>query len=276
MKNDPVVAAIEALDGADAGTTEGRAQIEKALASKSNLVAAKAAKIADESRARELVPGLAAAFGRFLQKGDKGCAALNAIARALINLDCDDDELFRRGMKHVQMEPVWGGSEDVAAELRGLCAMGFVNTRTLRKVRFLVDLLADREWPARVGAARAIAAVGSETAAVALRLKILAGDRQPDVIGECLSGLIGIDGADALPLAETIAESRDEAMRDAAILAIGASRRDDAIELLKARYHRTVNKEVRECILLALQSARTDLAMKYFEEFSREKNRGTA
>ncbi|HKD05372.1 MAG TPA: HEAT repeat domain-containing protein [Bryobacteraceae bacterium] len=276
MKDDPIVAAIEGLDGADPGTAEGRVRLEKALASKSNLVAAKAAKIADEARARDLVPKLAAAFDRFLQRGDKGCAALNALARALVNLDCDDDEVFRRGMKHVQMEPVWGGSEDVAAELRGICAMGFANTRTLRKVRYLVDLLADREWPARVGAARAIAAVGSETASVALRLKILVGDRQPDVIGECLSGLIGIDGADALPLADSIANSRDEALRDAAILAIGASRRDDAIGLLKARYDRSVNKELRECILLALRSARTDLAMKYFEELSKEKNRETA
>jgi HEAT repeat protein len=276
MKNDPIVAAIESLDGADANTPEGLLRVEKGLASKSNLVASKAAKIADEARVGDLVPKLAAAFDRFLQKGDKGCAALNALARALVNLDCEDDELFRRGMKHVQMEPVWGGSEDVAAELRGICAMGFANTRTLRKVRHLVDLLADREWPARVGAARAIAAVGSEAAAVVLRLKILAGDRQPDVIAECLSGLIGIDGADALPLADSIADSRDEALRDAAILAIGASRRNDAIELLKARYDRSVNKEVRDCILLALRSARTDLAMKYFEEFSREKNRGTA
>jgi len=276
MKNDPIVAAIEGLDGADANTSEGRLRIEKALASKSNLVAAKAAKIADESRAKEFIPKLAAAFDRFLQKGDKGCAALNAIARALVNMDCEDDGLLRRGMKHVQIEPAWGGSEDVAAELRGICAMGFANTRALRKVRYLVDLLADREWPTRVGAARAMAAIGSEAAAAALRLKVLSGDRQPDVIVECLSGLIGIDGSDALPLADSIAACRDEALRDAAILAIGASRRDDAIELLKERYDRSVQKEVRECILLALRSARTDLGMKYFEELSKEKNRGTA
>src|SRR5215831_14069069 len=120
MKNDPIVAAIEELDGVDANAHEGRARIEKALESKSNLVAAKAAKIADETRVGDLVPKLAAAFDRFLQKGDKGCAALNALARALVNLDYEDDELFRRGMKHVQMEPVYGGSEDVAAELRGI------------------------------------------------------------------------------------------------------------------------------------------------------------
>lgn len=264
MKDDPILAAIGRLDELDIRTAEDRKQFEKALASKSNLVAAKAARIAGEAQAREFIPALSSAFGRFLKNGmDKGCAALNALARALVTLECDDADLFRRGMKHVQMEGTWGGTEDRAAELRAVCAMGLANARDPNKLRDLVELLNDREWPARAGAARAMTVVGSDAAALLLRFKILIGDDEPEVISDCLVGLLGVDGSQALPLAEKLADSRDDALRDSAILALGACRRADAVEILKARFERAVNPAVKECILVALASSRTEPAMEY-------------
>jgi HEAT repeat protein len=266
MKNDPILAALSQLDDLQAHTPEGRKQFAKALASKSSLVVAKAARILGDNQASEFTEDLVNAFGRFLGKGaasDRGCAALTALARALFRLDCDDAALFRRGMKHVQMEGTWGGSEDVAAELRAVCGMGLANTRDPRRLRDLVELLADRQWPARAGAARAIAAVGSDAAALLLRLKILTGDREPEVISDCLTGLLDVEGAEALPLVESVADSRDEALRDAAILALGASRRADAIEVLKARFDRTADPAAKKCILLALASSRTEAAVEY-------------
>jgi len=268
MKNDPILTALDRLDELQIHTAEGRKQFEKALASKSNLVVKKAARIAGEAEQKDLAPHLATAFERFLAtaKGappDKGCVALTALARALVTLDYDDAALFRRGMKHVQMEGTWGGSDDVAAELRAVCAMGLANTRDPHKMRDLVNLLADEQWPARAGAARAIATVGSDASALLLRLKILTGDREPDVISDCLTGILDVDGAEALPLADSMANSRDEALRDAAILALGASRRADAIELLKGRFERTADPAAKKCILLALATSRTEAAIEY-------------
>jgi len=227
MKNDPILAALAQLDDLQIHTAEGRKQFSKALASKSNLVVKKAAGIVGDAQEKEFAPQLADAFKRFLDKPaqDKGCVALTAMARALVALDYDDAAVFRSGMRHVQMEGTWGGSDDVASELRAVCAMGLANTRDPNKMRDLVELLADEQWPARAGAARAIAAVGSDAAALLLRLKILIGDRESDVISDCLVGLLDVDGAEALPLVESIANSRDEALRDAAILALGESRR---------------------------------------------------
>ena len=51
-----------------------------------------------------------------------------AIARALFALDYDGEGLYLAGMRHVQMEPGWGGSSDTAVELRGMCAMGLAST----------------------------------------------------------------------------------------------------------------------------------------------------
>src|ERR1700712_4256456 len=103
MKNDPIEGALARLDTLDAHSAEGREQLRKALESKYSLVAAKAARIAGDVLILELADPLASAFARFLAKPetDKGCLALTAFARALVNLDRDDADLYRRGMKHV-------------------------------------------------------------------------------------------------------------------------------------------------------------------------------
>jgi HEAT repeat protein len=266
MKNDPVQSALAGLDGIPLRTPEGWKQIAKALASKSNVVAAKAARIAGDAQWTELTEELVTAFDRFLKRGpelDKGCVALNAIVRALYGQDYDGVELYLAGMRHVQLEPGWGGSSDTAVELRAVCAMGLASTTYPNKLRELVNLLVDREWQARSGAVRAIAAVGSDAAALLLRFKALSGDKEPEVVSECFSGLLAIEGAEALPLVKTFAEGRNQEVREAAILALGASRRADAVDWLTERFEGVAHLETRQCILLSLATSRTDAAIEF-------------
>jgi HEAT repeat protein len=266
MKNDPVPTALAALDEVSLRTPEGLKQMAKALASKSNLVAAKAARISGDAQWVEMTDELVKAFDRFLKRGseiDKGCAGLNAIARALYALDYDGIELYLAGMRHVQMEPVWGGSSDTAVELRAVCAMGLASTTYPHKMRELVNLLVDPEWQARSGAVRAIAAVGSETASLLLRFKALTGDKEPDVLADCFSGLLAIEGAEAVPLVTSFADARNQEVREAAILALGASRRSDAIDWLKERFEGVAHLETRQCILLSLAMARTEAGIEF-------------
>ncbi|MGA2712789.1 MAG: hypothetical protein ABSG41_06760 [Bryobacteraceae bacterium] len=266
MKNDPVESALARLDDIPLRTPEGQKQIAKALASRSNLVAAKAARIAGDAQWTELTDDLVAAFDRFLKRatdGDKGCMAMMAIARALFNLDYDGAELYLDGMRHVQMEPGWGGSFDTAAELRAVCAMGLASTRYPAKLRALVDLLVDREWQARAGAVRALAAAGSEAALLLLRFKALSGDREPEVLADCFSGLLSAEGAEAVPFVASFATSKDKEISEAAILALGASRRADAIEWMQNRFQQIASAEMRKCILLSLATSRTDAAIDF-------------
>jgi HEAT repeat protein len=150
--------------------------------------------------------------------------------------------------------------------------MGLANTRDPNKLRDLAELLADPEWPARAGAARALAATGADGAALLLRYKARIGDSEPEVFSDSLSGLIEIDGAAAMPLAGALAELHDPAVRDAAVLALGASRRADAVELLKEKFGRTVDREAKRCILLALATARTEPALAFLKELIDEGN----
>ena len=279
MKNDPIESALERLDGVDPHSAEGKQQLKKALEGRYALVAAKAARMAGDALLAELAGPLASAFARLVARGadgDKGCVALTAIARALVQIDHDDAALFRRGMKHIQMEAVWGGSVDVAAEFRATCAMGLANSRDPKKLQAMLELLADPEWPARVGALRAICVVGSDAASTLLRYKALLGDPEPDVVSECLSGLLAVEGGEALPLVGKIAESKNPEVREAALLALGASRRNDAIEWLKTRYEDVADGETKKCIVLALATSRTEAAMEFVLELIREGSRATA
>ena len=266
MKADPTELALAALDDLRLHTADGRKLLGKALAARSNRVIAKAARLAGEAHWEDVIPELVRAFDRLLSRGaelDKGCVALSAVARALFTLGCDDYALFLKGMLHVQMEPVWGGSVDTAAELRGICAMGLTGTRYSHKLRAFVDLLADKEWQARAGAVRAIAAEGSDAASLLVRLKILTGDREPDVMADCFNASLSLDGGDAMPIVTSFAESREPEIREAALLALGASRRPDAVEYLRNRLAAVVDRETKACILLALSTSRTDAAIEF-------------
>ena len=156
-------------------------------------IAAKAARLAEDALLYELVPKMLDAYSRFLDKPlktDPSCYAKKAIARALVALDCNDTEFYRRGLQYRQLEPVWGGTADTAVDVRTSCAMGLVASGYSRALVELTALLHDTDAAARVGAVRAIACGNPREAELLLRSKVLGGDAEPQVLGECFSGLL--------------------------------------------------------------------------------------
>ena len=122
---------MEALDALRGQPVDAAAemQIRKALAGKSNFLAAKAARLAEEAELTSLLPEMIAAFHRFYEnaeKSDPQCWAKNAISRALPRLGCRDKEAFLRGIRFHQWEPTWGGKSDTAGTLRANCAHALV------------------------------------------------------------------------------------------------------------------------------------------------------
>src|SRR5580658_5834311 len=126
---------IAALDALRQQPEDSRTQpLRKALKGKNNFIAAKAADLIREFNLPELIPDLLTAFDHFLEdpeKTDPQCWAKNAISRALATLEHQDAEVFLRGMRHIQMEPVWGGRSDTAGTLRATCALALVQCRIL-------------------------------------------------------------------------------------------------------------------------------------------------
>ncbi len=244
---------------------EGSAEVARCLGSKMNLVAAKAARIAGEWQAAELAPDLVAAFERFLIKPettDRRCEAKIEILKALCKLEHPAPGVFRRGLLHVQMEASYGPAVDTAAEVRALSAMGLAQTDYSEALEEILPLLLDGERDARIGAVRAIAASGLAGDTLLLRLKALSGD-EPEVVGECLAGLLRAEPAKSVDFVAKFLDGREEAVAEAAALALGDSRIESAFAVLRQVFERTRSRALRRTLLLGIALLRRENALDY-------------
>lgn len=241
---------------------ETRKQLRKHLASKTSLIVAKTAEIIAHLEDHDFVPDLIAAFHRFMLdpvKTDKGCAAKSAIVKALLAADCDDEELFRKGIRHVQHEPTWGGRSDTAAQLRALCGLGLVQIGSPDAMNELAVLLADREPDARIGAAGALGHCGP-TAAPLLRFKVLTGDEEPAVLAECLTALMALSRSASFEFVAAFVDPKYSLLYEHAALALSESRLPGVFELLKERWTSTFDREFKQTLLLPIALTRSEEA----------------
>jgi HEAT repeat protein len=251
------LAQLAALKGMGPATLA--AELPKYLASKSNLVVAKAADLARAAGVEALVPQLVAAFDRFMDKPattDPTCAAKREIANALYELGASAQALFLTGIRHVQKEAAWGKPVDTAADLRGLCALGLVRMGYPDVMTELVDLFADEEHPARIMAARAVAYAARDEGALLLRLKILVGDREDVVTAECILSLANLSRARALPFIRRYLDDPNPTLAEAAALAIGEMRDGAALDVLTDRWTRDPRADSRQALALPIALSR--------------------
>jgi hypothetical protein len=256
-------------------TSEGtREALARALRDRSNVVVAKAARLIGELGLNGLAPELASTFQRLSgatptpAKADPQCWAKNAIAEALHRLDWDDAAVFLLGLSHVQLEPVWGGVTDTAVPLRGVCALGLVNCRSLASQEILLHLverLADPEATVRTRAARAIAALGNHAGIAVLRLKAVQGDAESAVTGECFLGLLEMDPQGSLDFVGRFLRGSGSVAGEAAA-ALGACRLPEGFALLQQAWNDCVDPELRAQMLLAMGTSRVEPAIAFLLE----------
>jgi HEAT repeat protein len=249
------LAALHALRGRPA-SPELCEELRRALRDPSNLLVAEAAEIAGKARLTEVAPDLAQAFERSLDnpvKTDKLCRAKNAIVLALNTLEFTDEAFYLRGIRYVQLEPGWGKPTDVGVPVRVASAFALVRLRSRGALALLVDLLADEDKAARVGAVQALTYAGSEAAHLLLRLKVRLGDEEPEVICECFTGLLEMAPEPAVPFVAEFLDAADAALQEGAALALGSSRRPEAFLVLKAVWNRPLRPSPDVlCVALAL------------------------
>jgi HEAT repeat protein len=246
------------------------ALLSKALGSRSSALVAAAASVLTASANREHDAALAEAFERFMSKPtetDKGCLAKTAIARALFASEADRDALFLRAIRHVQLEPVYGGKQDTASELRGVAAAALVQSDHPEVMLELARLLADPEPMARVAAAQALGTTRHVDAAVPLlRFKVLSGDPDARVLAACLSSLLTTAPERSLPVVVELLEAKDEALREVAAISLGESRLPGAFAPLRDAAERAALPEERRALLLGLALLRSEASHAYLLE----------
>src|SRR5271156_1222937 len=192
--------------------------LRTALKQQNNYIVAKAAGLVEQHQIAELLPDLLVAFDRFFEdaeKRDPQCWAQNSLSRALAALELQDPAPFLRGLRHAQMEAVWGGRSDTAGTLRGTCALALVQCRTIPEVdllRYLLDVLVDKDKSTRSDAVRAVEQVGSPAASLLLRLRAqIGGEEEPEILGACYAAVLHIEGASALSWVNRFLVEEDDA-----------------------------------------------------------------
>lgn len=255
------------------------AELRKVLNGKSSHAVAKAAQIAGESEIAALTPELVAAFERFMTnpvKSDPNCRAKAAIADALYRIGHTDEAVFLLGIRHRQMEPVYGGRVDTAIDLRAACALGLARMNYPDVLVELADLLADPESRVRAAAAQAIAYYGSDHGVPLLRLKVLSGDNDPSVISESLAALLRLAPASSLPFAARLLDTSDSALSEGAALALGGSRLPEAFAVLRQWWDRISDVAIRRTALLAIAMLRRDQPLDFLLALIKEADGPTA
>jgi hypothetical protein len=266
---DDKLAAIRALRGRTL-TPDQKSELKRRIGDRSNLVVAAAAAIAGEGELVELATDLEAAFDRFLVnplKDDKLCRAKLAVVQALDRMEHPKTDIFLKAARHVQFEPVWGGSEDSAPPLRAAALVALARAEGTSSLPLLVDAMADPAKDVRIAAAVALAAVGSESAGLVLRLKARLGDKDPDVLSECLLGLLTVDPKENLLIVAEFLEPGDAATCEAAAMALGKSRLAEALDPLTECLQRCYFAELRQHILLAIAILRRPAAIDILLEY---------
>jgi len=241
-------------------------ELRRALVNRSNLIVARAAEIVVEWQLSGYEAAMARAFDWFMtdaERRDPTCAAKIALAEALVAADYGDTALYTRGLRHFQLEPVWGGREDTAARLRATCALGLARANPPDTLLQLATLLADPETDARVGAARAMAQAARPGAAPLLWYKSLAGDAEVAPLFECFGGLLALEPEAALPHVGRFLQSPNVALAEAAAAALGESRLALAGPLLRDVWATTDEPALRPALLRALASLRDDEAFAF-------------
>ncbi len=249
----------------EAPAPEHLAELRKALGDPSNLVVADAAEIVGSRALPELAPDLVAAFDRFLidpAETDKLCRAKIAIVEALNKVEYDKEDVFLRGIRHVQMEPRWKKEEDSAAPLRGSAAFGLVRIDYPDVVLLLTDLLADPERIARMAAAEALGESRSPAAIPLLRFKARTGDAEPEVTAECLAALMVAGPKESLSFVAPFLHSPDEAIQQGAAFALAESRRPDALAVLLEHWPHA-RRGSQEALALAISTTRLPAALDF-------------
>lgn len=213
-----------------------------------------------------LLAALPAAFARLLEdavKRDPACRGKVAIAKALDRVERREEAVFLAGVRHVQREPVWGGTVDTAGELRGVCGMALVHMHHDRAMVEVALLLADPEVSARTAAARAIAASGDRgVGEPLLRLRIAAGEPEPEVLGELFAALLELCGSAALDDVAKFFRHEERALAEAAAIAIGGSRLPGAFAMLRDASDAFIGAS-RRVRLLAIALVRDSVAWDY-------------
>jgi hypothetical protein len=101
-----------------------------------------------------------------------------------------------------------------------------------------------------------------------LRLRVLVGDPEPHVVGACLQGLLAASLDRELDFVVQVMRDADEDVVRLGLLALGESRDERALPVLREYVQLSVDKEVRTTAMLAMAISRLPGARGFLEDLA--------
>jgi hypothetical protein len=245
----------------------------KSLQSGQCALAARAAAICQRDRLILFLAELRNSYYRFCKnplKTDPGCQAKTSIVSALVSLDESNSEVFLHAIETRQFEPAYGGPVDRATELRSLAAQGIIQSDIEDPQIPLAVLLADPDPESRAGAARAIGCLAELQVSALLRFKLLSGDADSRVMGDCFDALFRVSPESAVHFVAEFVTHSDRITREAAILSLGISRQTQALEFLVKAWASASELDTQAVFLSAFMLHRSDASLEILWEVLRE------
>ncbi|PCJ63675.1 MAG: hypothetical protein COA73_05230 [Candidatus Hydrogenedentota bacterium] len=279
-KRDTTQAALDRLRELESEepSESGLVEIRQHLKHRSNHVVGRGAQVAQEWKANELIPYLEKAFYRFMEnpvKIDPTCIAKRSIVKCLEQLEYTSPDLMLIGIRHVQMEPMWGDPEDTAPGLRGACGRALAVMRYPEVYLAMARLLVDPEAEARRSAVDTLQWLGGSESELLLRTKVLAGDVELDIVASSLHALMQVQPDRSLPFVAEYLDSTSDLMEGAA-LALGESKHPKAFSYLAEAWERAELESDRQTLLLPLALHRSEEAFALLIEVVAHARAGTA
>ncbi|MBM3462223.1 MAG: hypothetical protein FJX76_08995 [Armatimonadetes bacterium] len=254
-------------------------KIRRALGSAQHVVVARAAKIIREGALNGFESDLLEAFERFRMlsaKEDPGCLAKLALIEALDFGNCRDAQPFLIAAQIVQPEPVWGGRSDSAGPVRARALLALANLGFEDLVLLAADKMGDGDPAVRQAAADALAHCGARAGAAVLLMAAQRERDAPPVLLACFAGLLALAPDWGLPHLRKTLEGHDGAQRELAAIALGESRRDDALDLLVEFAEQTPLARERAQTFRAIAMHRSERALEYLLKVILEGRAGDA
>lgn len=279
LTTEAALAAVATLAETDPAENIGSA-LRPLLGHKSNFVIGKAVALVEARNLTELAPELIKAFPYFMEdclKRDPGCSAKLAIANCLMAFGEPAWEVYLAGVHHVQKEPSFGDPIDTATTLRAMCGRALIAMGHHDAFRWHALLLADPEPMTRALAVETLADAPDERTEVLLRAKIgppadplplekrVYDGRDPErgIEMDAFRALMKIAPDESFDFVARYLRDGDIDRVRGAALALGESRRPEALELLCERWRWGADWELREALALAIALVRSDEAFDF-------------
>jgi HEAT repeat protein len=246
--------------GADPRSDDARQRLLDGLRSKRSFVAARAARLIKEHHLEGFDDELTALFDRCMPdavKNDPSCAAKVAAIEALDYGESGDAEPFLRAAAHVQLE----GSSDTAAPMRARAVLALARIGHGDFDLVAAQLLTDKTPPVRQAALDALVHRGDRANAALALFKLRIGDEDPLVTLAAMAALLALAPARGIEELRDLVESQDEDKRELAAVALGQSRRDEALTVLLSALERCARSDERVALLRGAGLHRSERAL---------------